>query len=182
MVLTNMCIFHIMIFTVISDFWNRSWQSMVIFYRNNTMISGPWSLVAFAIWWKLFSKSEHKPSSHSGHHWSACFVIYWASRIPHIIVRDVVIFTYKRIKKDIPMELNFGTDIENTGIIIYVLAIFHFICYFMSCELSLFSTQCKLNVVIILRSCISVGIVVFSWLYQVCCLFLVLSSFVILHE
>jgi hypothetical protein len=132
-----------------------------------------WNIhVAFAIWWKLFSKSEHKPSSHSGHHWSACFVIYWASRIPHIIVRDVVIFTYKRIKKDIPMELNFGTDIENTGIIIYVLAIFHFICYFMLCELSLFSTQCQLNVVIILRSCISVGIVVFSWLYQVCCLFL----------
>jgi hypothetical protein len=56
----------------------------------------------------------------------------WYNQENTTIVRDVVIFTYKRIKKDIPMELNFGTDIENTGIIIYVLAIFHFICYFTS--------------------------------------------------
>jgi len=63
------------------------------------------------------------------------------------------------------LELNFGADIENTGIIIYVFSIFHFICYFMSCELSLFSTQYQLKVVIILRSdlsYISVSIVVFS--------------------
>jgi hypothetical protein len=140
----------------------------------------PWSLVAFEILWKLFSQSEHRPSSHSGHHWSACFVAYWASHIPHIIVRDVAIFPYKRIKKYIPMELNFGTDIENTDIIIYVLAIIHFICYSMSGELSLFSTQCQLHLVIILRSylgCISVGIVVFCWLYQVCCLFSVWFSY-----
>ena len=50
------------------------------------------------------------------------------------------------------MELNFGTDIENTDIIIYVLAINHFVCYSMSGELSLFSTQCQLHLVIILRS------------------------------
>jgi hypothetical protein len=54
---------------------------------------------------------------------------------------------------------------ENKGVILYVFAIFHSICYFMSCELSLFSTQYKLHVVLILRSdicCISRGIVLFS--------------------
>jgi len=51
----------------------------------------------------------------------------------------------------------------------------------MSHELSLASTQCQLNVVIILISdlgCISVRIVVFFRLNQVCCLFMILFSFV----
>jgi len=39
MVLTEMGVFHIVILTVIPDFWNRWRQLMIIFYRNNTMIS-----------------------------------------------------------------------------------------------------------------------------------------------
>ena len=35
--------------------------------------------------------------------------------------------------------LNVGADIENTSIMLYVFAIYHFICYLISCELSLFS-------------------------------------------
>jgi hypothetical protein len=35
------------------------------------------------------------------HHWSAYFVIYWASHIPHSIWFDVAISTYKNVKNNI---------------------------------------------------------------------------------
>jgi hypothetical protein len=55
-----------------------------------------------------FWHSEHKPSSHSGHQWSAHFVICWDSHIPHSISAvswscvpsEVAMTTYKEKSKE----------------------------------------------------------------------------------
>jgi hypothetical protein len=60
--------------------------------------------ISTTFYWHCFENklnSTHRPWSHSGHHWSAYFVICWASHIPHSIWFDVAISIYKNVKNNI---------------------------------------------------------------------------------